>query len=435
VATGFTNIPELENSWRPSVDTFADLPATNNNAGDARITSDTSTIYIWDGAAWNAFSAAGSIVIQDEGVPQGSVTTLNFVGSGVSATAGGGTATINVTGGGGGAPTTASYLTLGNDATLTNERVLTAGNGISFADSGANGTLTVNAAQMAANTIKGNNTGSTANALDLTQAQVTAMLDLFATSFKGLAPGPSGADVSNKIGLRADGVWSKEQYASIIRSLPAEVLQLLNPSGLAVELGAEGGSQPKLNVTSSPAPDPYTLVRSTIGALLLGLTSADEISVGGFLDTADLASAPTPYADYMAWFHLTADGFPRVKSTTIGTKKLWGNVKVLPVTISDLTTGLKLETLRIKTAIRILGWDIISNTTGSCVIDIVANSTLPTASDSIMGGSKPTLSAAQSNSATGLSIAVAANSYLRAEVESSSGLTSVTIMLHYREDE
>jgi len=46
-------------------------------------------------------------------------------------------------GGGGGAPTGASYLTLSLDATLTAERVLTAGTGISFVDTGANGTLTI----------------------------------------------------------------------------------------------------------------------------------------------------------------------------------------------------------------------------------------------------------------------------------------------------
>lgn len=39
----------------------------------------------------------------------------------------------------------ASYITLGTDAGLTNERVLTAGTGISFTDTGAGGTLTVEA--------------------------------------------------------------------------------------------------------------------------------------------------------------------------------------------------------------------------------------------------------------------------------------------------
>jgi len=46
-------------------------------------------------------------------------------------------------GGGGGAPTDASYVTLGVNGTLTNERVLTAGTGISLTDGGAGSTVTI----------------------------------------------------------------------------------------------------------------------------------------------------------------------------------------------------------------------------------------------------------------------------------------------------
>lgn len=46
-------------------------------------------------------------------------------------------------GGGGGAPTNATYVTLSLDATLTNERVLTAGSGITVTDGGANGPVTI----------------------------------------------------------------------------------------------------------------------------------------------------------------------------------------------------------------------------------------------------------------------------------------------------
>jgi hypothetical protein len=45
---------------------------------------------------------------------------------------------------GAGAPANATYLTLSLDATLTNERVLTAGTNITFVDTGAGGTLTIN---------------------------------------------------------------------------------------------------------------------------------------------------------------------------------------------------------------------------------------------------------------------------------------------------
>lgn len=49
-------------------------------------------------------------------------------------------------GGGGGAPTNAQYITLVTNATLTQERVLTAGAGITLTDGGAGGSLTIDAA-------------------------------------------------------------------------------------------------------------------------------------------------------------------------------------------------------------------------------------------------------------------------------------------------
>ncbi len=60
-------------------------------------------------------------------------------------------------------------------------------------------------ANMAANTIKGNNTGSAADPADLTAAQLTAMLDTFTSGAKGLAPA-SGGGTANF--LRADGAWA-----------------------------------------------------------------------------------------------------------------------------------------------------------------------------------------------------------------------------------
>jgi hypothetical protein len=45
-----------------------------------------------------------------------------------------------------GAPTDASYLTLGTNGSLSAERVLTAGSGVAFTDAGANGALTVKTA-------------------------------------------------------------------------------------------------------------------------------------------------------------------------------------------------------------------------------------------------------------------------------------------------
>jgi hypothetical protein len=58
---------------------------------------------------------------------------------------------------------------------------------------------------LAANSIIGNNTGSSATPIALTVAQTTAMLDAFTSSLKGLAPA-SGGGTTNF--LRADGTWA-----------------------------------------------------------------------------------------------------------------------------------------------------------------------------------------------------------------------------------
>lgn len=68
-------------------------------------------------------------------------------------------------------------------------------------------------AQMAAHTFKGNNTGSTANVLDLTATQLTAELNNFVgdTGFggtKGLVPAPSAGDAAASKFLKADGTWT-----------------------------------------------------------------------------------------------------------------------------------------------------------------------------------------------------------------------------------
>lgn len=68
------------------------------------------------------------IMVKDEGTPQGSVRaiTVNCVGAGVTCTQSGSTWTVTVAGGGGGAPTSATYITQTPDATLSAEQALSA---------------------------------------------------------------------------------------------------------------------------------------------------------------------------------------------------------------------------------------------------------------------------------------------------------------------
>jgi hypothetical protein len=67
---------------------------------------------------------ATSIEIRDEGTTQGYVGTVDYVGAGVTATVSGDVATVTIGGGGGGAPTDATYIVQTPNASLTNEQAI-----------------------------------------------------------------------------------------------------------------------------------------------------------------------------------------------------------------------------------------------------------------------------------------------------------------------
>jgi hypothetical protein len=85
----------------------------------------------------------------------------------------------------------------------------------------ANAVTNAKAAQMAAHTYKGNSTGSTANASDVSVTTLTSELnamvgDSGSGGTKGLVPAPASGDAAARKFLMADGTWAKTTESIIV---------------------------------------------------------------------------------------------------------------------------------------------------------------------------------------------------------------------------
>jgi len=135
--TGTANRITSSGGLTPAID------IASTYVGQASIT----TLGTIDSGVWQGTTVKQPYIAIGTTVGDANTITLHDLISGVPNTSDviqwNGTNWVPAAGGGGGAPTGASYVTLGNDATLTAERVLTAGNGISLTDAGANSTVTI----------------------------------------------------------------------------------------------------------------------------------------------------------------------------------------------------------------------------------------------------------------------------------------------------
>lgn len=94
----------------------------------------------------------------------------------------------------------ASGLTVGTDNTTIEK----SSNALRIKDAGVSNAKLAN---MATQTFKGRTTAGTGAPEDLTATQATAMLNLFAQDLKGLASGPTAAEIAANKFLRADNTW------------------------------------------------------------------------------------------------------------------------------------------------------------------------------------------------------------------------------------
>ncbi len=132
----------------------------------------------------------------------------------------------------------------------------------------ANAVTNAKLAQMPTLTIKGNNTGGTADASDLTVAQVNAILPIFTDTLNGLVPA-SGGGTSNF--LRADGTFAA-------------------PSGTALTIGALDGQSPSADGAVILSSVFYQQSASASFPGLMNLVSQSFAGLKTFTDGLDAGS-------------------------------------------------------------------------------------------------------------------------------------------------
>lgn len=118
---------------------------------------------------------------------------------------------------------------------------------------------------MVAHTYKGNNTGSTANAADITSTQLTADLNAFTSSLQGLVPS-SGGGTTNF--LRADGTWTTPGGGGTV-------------SSVATGLGLSGGT---ITTTGTLLVDTSYLMTKGSAQLVAGLKTFSTTPIITTLD-------------------------------------------------------------------------------------------------------------------------------------------------------
>lgn len=220
MATGFSKF------WN-GITIKAKATLTNSGLGDLETSSSTNKTYLHNGSTSSPLvTEAQTATLTNKSIDSSTNTITNIANASISA---GAAIAVSKLGNGDVSNTQLSYLntTTSNVQTQINNVVATAnaaissltgdvtasGPGAAASTIAANAVTNAKLAQMASHTFKGNNTGSTANASDLTATQLTAELNNFvgdsgSGGTKGLTPAPAAGDAAASKFLKADGTWA-----------------------------------------------------------------------------------------------------------------------------------------------------------------------------------------------------------------------------------
>ena len=215
----------------------------------------------------------------------------------------------------------------GNYITALTGEVTATGPGSAAATIANSAVTNAKLANMAANTIKGNNTGSSAAPLDLSVAQTTAMLNAFvgdsgSGGTKGLVPAPAIGD-STKY-LKGDGTWAT------VSSLPsqtgnADKVLATDGTSTSWQYAGLGSGSFGTNIVIVGRDKPSTFT-SASNLILIGSGTGSSISSGArcvAIGTGALTTAATTSDNTAVGFTaLTANAGAVGRNTAVGSYAL-----------------------------------------------------------------------------------------------------------------
>ena len=258
-------------------------------------------LILFDGTVWDKIDGESSEVISVAGLT-GAVTAAQILAA-IVASAGstGSGALVLAT-----SPSlitpnlgTPSAVNLGNASNLATAALpaltgdVTSNPGSAATAIAANAVTNAKAAQMAAGTLKGNNTGSPSSPVDLTAVQAAAMLpavvgDTGAGGTKGMVPAPGAGSAANNEVLGAGGVWTGQMagFRNRLRNGAFGINQRVVSGTVAITAGAYGHDGVKAGSSGAT----YTFTTSgldttltiTAGSLVLPI-EANLIEGGSYI--------------------------------------------------------------------------------------------------------------------------------------------------------